>query len=85
MVSLKFYAAIYVALIVLASAKFAFFEVLDYWTALTLTMVAAAIKVTLIAAYFQHLRWEPRSLGTLMVSALGAVLLLFVAASYSLI
>lgn len=83
MASVKLYALIYVLLLTLAASKVAFFELFDYWTAMSLTLGAAAIKTTLIAGYYQHLRYEPRSLSVLMLMALGGVLLLAIAASFS--
>lgn len=84
MTSVRFYTAVYVALLVLASAKVVFFELFEYNVALGLTMVAAVIKTSLIAGYFQHLRSEPRSLSYVMLMGLIAVLLLASAASFSI-
>ena len=84
---LKLYTAIYVALLVLAASKFVFFEFDQFFTygqAFAGTMVAAAIKSVLIVAYFQHLRWENRSLTYLMSLALALALLLMAAAAYSI-
>lgn len=83
--SVKFYTLIYVALMALATSKFVFFhyELFTYWQAFLATMTAASLKTLLIAGYFQHLRWENRSLGALMAQALALALLLMVAASYS--
>ena len=85
MAGIRLYSGIYVALLVLATLKYAFFEFMDYWLALGLTFVAATIKIGLIAAYFQHLRYEPRSISYIMLAALFAVLLLAMAASYSIL
>ncbi len=85
--SVKLYTAIYVALLVLAFSKFVFFEFPEYFTygqAFAGTMVAAAIKSVLIVGYFQHLRWENKSLTYLMLLALGLAMLLMVAATYSI-
>lgn len=84
MASVKLYTAIYVALLVLATSKVVFFQVFDYWDAVTATMGAALVKTTLIAGYFQHLRFEPRSLTYLMGMGVFAVFLLTVAAAYSI-
>ncbi len=85
--SVKLYTAIYVALLVLAFSKFVFFEFPQYFTyeqAFGGTMVAAAIKSVLIVGYYQHLRWENRSLTYLMLLALSLALLLMAAATYSI-
>lgn len=83
--SIKLYTVIYIALVALATSKYLFFHTFDfsYWEAVTATLVAASLKTTLIVAYFQHLRWENRSLTALMTQALALFLLLMMAASYS--
>lgn len=83
--SVKLYTLIYVALVALATSKFIFFhyEYFSYWQAFGATMVAASMKTLLIVGYYQHLRWENRSLSALMAQALALALLLMVAASYS--
>lgn len=85
MTSLRAYAAIYVLLMALAISKFAFFEVefLTYQQAIAATMAAAAIKIGLIAGYFQHLREEPRPITYVMATGLLMVLLLAGAATFS--
>ena len=84
--SVKLYTLIYVALVALATSKFIFFhfEYFSYWQAFGATMTAAALKTLLIVGYYQHLRWENRSLSALMAQALALALLLMVAASYSI-
>lgn len=89
MAGLRLYTVIYFALMFLAFTKWALFEgvgmgLLTYNQALGGTMVAAVLKVSLIAGYYQHLREEPRTLTYLYLSALAAVGLLAVAASYSI-
>ena len=84
MATVRLYTMIYVALLVLAASKWAFFQVFDYWTAVSLTMVTAGMKTALIVGYFQHLRYEPRILTLLMFVAFLAVLLLGAAASFSI-
>lgn len=87
MASVRQYTVIYVLLLSLAASKWLFFNLpyFDYWTAISATLGAAALKTGLIVGYYQHLRHEPRSLTYLM--ALSAVLvgLLGVAASYSIL
>lgn len=84
--SVKLYTLIYVALVALATSKFVFFnfEFFSYWQAFAATMFAAVLKTGLIVGYYQHLRWENRSLTALMAQALALALLLMVAASYSI-
>lgn len=84
MVSLKLYTGIYVVLFVFATAQVLVeFAGLEYWTALTLIMVLSLIKAVLVAGYYQHLRFEPRSLTYLMGIGLAVVLALTFAASFS--
>lgn len=85
MASVRWYTIVYVALVTLAVGKFVFFELFDYWIAMSLTLAAAVIKTTLIAGYYQHLRTEPRSVTYLVLTGLGAVLLLAMAASFSIL
>lgn len=86
--SLKLYTAIYVALLVAAAMNFVLFEAefLDFTYAQAFggTMVIAAVKTVLIVAYFQHLRWENRSLTYVMTLALALTMLLMAAATYSI-
>jgi len=86
--SLKLYTAIYVALLVAASLNFVLFEAdflsFTYAQALGGTLVIATVKTLLIVAYFQHLRWENRSLSYVMALALALTMLLMAAATYSI-
>lgn len=84
--SIRFYALVYVALVALAASKFVFFhyEFFSYWQAFGATLTAASLKTGLIVGYYQHLRWENRSLTGLMGLALALALLLMAAASYSI-
>lgn len=81
--SIRFYGLIYVALVALATLKVVFQRTFDYWTAVGGILVLASIKTLLIVAYYQHLRWERRSLTGLMALALALFVLLMVAASFS--
>lgn len=86
---LKLYTVIYVVLFVLATAQ-ALVEVTGmleaaYWTAFGLILVLSFAKAIVVAGYYQHLRWEPRSLSTLILMGLSAALALTVAASYSIL
>jgi cytochrome c oxidase subunit 4 len=85
---LKLYTVIYVVLFVFATAQ-ALVEVTGmletaYWAAFGLIMVLSAIKAVFVAGYYQHLRWEPRSVTVLTLLALTGALALTVAASYSI-
>ena len=86
MVSTKLYTAIYVVLFVSATVQVLVeFAGLPYWTAFGLIIALSFGKALLVAAYFQHLRYEPRSLSYLLVIGLLAALALTVAASYSIL
>ncbi|MFB6268017.1 MAG: cytochrome C oxidase subunit IV family protein [Halodesulfurarchaeum sp.] len=85
MVSLKLYTAIYVVLFVFATAQVgAELANLNYWVAGTIIIALSFIKAGLVAGYYQHLRFEPRSLTYLMLMALGVVVALVSAATYSM-
>ena len=85
MSSVRTYTIIYVVLLVLGTAKFVFFEV-DQLTniAVPATIALAVIKSLLIAGYYQHLVDEPRSISYMMGIALFMVLLLTIAAGFSI-
>ncbi|MCO8268379.1 cytochrome C oxidase subunit IV family protein [Haloferax sp. AB510] len=86
MVSTKLYTAIYVVLFVSATVQVLVeFAGLSYWLAFGVIMVLSVAKAVLVAAYFQHLRFEPRSLTYLVGIGLAAALALTLAASYSLL
>lgn len=81
----KLYTIIYVVLFAFATAQVAVeFMGLPYWTGFALILVLSMVKAVLVAAYYQHLRWEPRSITYLYVVALVAAVFLTVAASYSI-
>ena len=86
MVSTKLYTAIYAVLFVSATVQVLVeFAGLAYGTAFALIMVLSVAKAVLVAAYFQHLRFEPRSLTYLLGIGLAAALALTLAASYSIL
>jgi cytochrome c oxidase subunit 4 len=86
MVSTKLYTAIYAVLFVSATIQVLVeFAGLAYWTAFALIIVLSLGKAVLVAAYFQHLRFEPRSLTYLIGIGLAAALALTLAASYSIL
>lgn len=86
MTSVRKYTAIYVLLLVLGTGKFVFFEFdfFTYWMAMAGTIALAAIKSGLITAYYMHLIEEPRAVTYMMATALFMVLLLTIAAGYSI-
>ncbi|AGN02933.1 hypothetical protein L593_14995 [Salinarchaeum sp. Harcht-Bsk1] len=85
MTSVRFYAGIYVLLVALVSMKIVFFETLSYDVALALTMLSAVAEALVIAGYYQHLRFEPRSLSYLMTMGVAGVLLVTFAAAFSIL
>lgn len=86
--SVKLYSAIYIGLLFAAALNFVLFEVeflnFTYRQAFAGTMVISSIKTVLIVGYFQHLRWENRSLTYVMTLALTLTMLLMAAATYSI-
>ncbi|PSQ26600.1 hypothetical protein BRD01_00590 [Halobacteriales archaeon QS_8_65_32] len=81
----KLYVAIYVLLFVLATAQVLVeFAGLEYWTAMAAILALSFVKALFVAGYYQHLRYEPRSLTYLMATGLLAALALTIAASYSI-
>jgi cytochrome c oxidase subunit 4 len=84
----KLYTAIYVVLFVFATLQ-AGVEMLGYldqmyWIALGAIAVLSVIKAYFVAAYYQHLKFEPRSVTYLVLGGLVAVLFLTAAASFSI-
>lgn len=85
MSSVRLYTVVYVVLMALAIGKWAYFQVFDYWTAMAITIVSAVVKAGIIAAYFQHLRSEPRAITYVYLLGVLAVMLLGMASSYSVL
>jgi cytochrome c oxidase subunit 4 len=84
MTRLKLYTAIYVVLFVSATVQVLVEGAdLSYGRALAIIMVLSFVKAVVVAGYYQHLRWEPRSLTYLVGMGLLAALALTVAATYS--
>ncbi|MFB6253096.1 MAG: cytochrome C oxidase subunit IV family protein [Halobacteriaceae archaeon] len=81
----KLYTAIYVALFILATAQI-FIEQsgFPYWIAFAGIMVVSFVKAVMVAGYYQHLRFEPRSLAYLIGAGLTAAMALTFAAAYSI-
>ena len=84
----RLYAAIYVVLFAFATiqvgVEFAGLLEQAYWLAFWLIIVLSLVKAVLVAGYYQHLRWEPRSITSLIVAGLGAALALTFAAAFSI-
>jgi cytochrome c oxidase subunit 4 len=84
MTRLKLYTAIYGVLFVSATLQVFVEQMgLDYTTALGIILALSFVKAAIVAGYYQHLRWEPRSLTYLVGMGLLAALALTVAATYS--
>ncbi|WP_435195974.1 cytochrome C oxidase subunit IV family protein [Natronomonas sp. EA1] len=84
---LTLYTVIYVLLFVLATAQVAIelgFIERFYWPALWAIVALSAVKAVVVAGYYQHLRWEPRSITGVMLIGLLAALALTAAAAYSI-
>jgi cytochrome c oxidase subunit 4 len=85
----KLYAAIYVVLFVFATLQVGvelggWLHGDTYWWAFGAIMVLSFIKAVFVAGYYQHLRWEPRSISILIAIGLLAALALSGAASASI-
>jgi cytochrome c oxidase subunit 4 len=82
---LKLYTVIYVVLFVSATLQVLVEQAgLAYEVALASILVMSVAKAVVVAAYYQHLRWEPRSVTYLMLIGLFAALALTVASTYSI-
>jgi cytochrome c oxidase subunit 4 len=85
----KLYVGIYVVLFVFATVQalveFAGYLENAYWAAFGAIMVLSAIKAVFVAAYYQHLRWEPRSVTYLVVGGLVVASALTGAAAFSIL
>lgn len=88
MSKLKLYTVVYVVLFVFATAQvgveFAGYLESAYWLAFGAIIALSLVKALLVAGYYQHLVWEPRSITYVVASGLVAALALTVAASYSI-
>ncbi|MFB6220046.1 MAG: cytochrome C oxidase subunit IV family protein [Halolamina sp.] len=82
----KLYTAIYVVLFVFATAQVGVeYLEMNYWLALALIAALSMVKAVIVAGYYQHLVWEPRSISYLILIGFVAFLALTVAASYSIL
>jgi len=85
MTRLTLYTAIFVVLAALATAQVFIEDLgLSYWVGVAAIMTLSTLKAVIVVAYYQHLRWEPRSLTYLIGIGVLAALALTVAASYSI-
>ena len=87
----KLYTGIYVALFVIATMQVGVerLGLLEgggqaYLIGLGLITVLSMVKALVVAGYFQHLVWEPRSVTYVMLIGFVGFLALTVAASYSI-
>ena len=85
MSNIKLYTVIYVVLFVFATAQVLVeFAGLNYVTAAGVILFLSFVKAALVAGYYQHLRFEPRSVTALVMTGCIVVLALTVASSFSL-
>jgi len=84
----KLYTIMYVVLFAFATAQalveVAGFLEASYWPAFWLIIALSAIKAVMVAGYYQHLRWEPRSVTYLVTGGLLVVLALTGATAFSI-
>ena len=89
----KLYSAIFVVLMTLSTTQ-ALVEQTGmvnfdapgtYWTAFGIILVLSFVKATVVATYYMHLRWEPRSVTYLFLGGLFVALALTTAAAYSIL
>lgn len=88
MVNIKVYTTIFGALFVLATAQ-ALLEAAGllaayYWPVFVVMMALSFAKAAMVAGWFQHLNYEPRSVTYVYGAGLMAALALTVAAAYSI-
>jgi len=83
----RLYTAIYVVLFAFATLQVYVEQAggFPYWTAFWAIIALSAVKALLVAWYYQHLKWEPRSVSATMFTALMAALALTAAAAYSIL
>ena len=83
----KLYTAIYVVLFVFATAQVYVEQAGEfaYWTAFWVIIALSFVKAVLVAWYYQHLSWEPRSVTFTIFVGLLAALALTTAAAYSIL
>jgi len=88
MTSTKLYTAIYVVLFVMATLQvgieMAGYLESAYWIAFWVIMVLSFVKAVVVAGYYQHLVYEPRSITGVLIAGLIVALALALAASFSI-
>jgi cytochrome c oxidase subunit 4 len=87
MTSIRLYTAIFVVLFVSATTQVLVERVVGvdaYWLAFGLIIGLSFIKAALVAGWYQHLRFDPRPLVYLILSALITVIAFVVGASFSI-
>lgn len=85
----KLYTIVYAVLFALATVQVAveyqgFLESM-YWEALWAILILSAVKAVMVAWYYQHLKWEPRSVSYLALAGVLGVVALTAAAAYSIV
>lgn len=85
---IRTYTIMFVALMVFSTSQalLEFAGLLEeaYAVAFVAILVLSSIKAVIVAGWYQHLRWEPRSVTYLIATALLVVLALTAAAAYSI-
>ncbi len=85
----KGYTLVYVGLFALATVQavveFTGYVDSAYWAAFAVIMVLSSVKAVGVAAYYQHLRWEPRAVTYLVLGATLTAVALTAAAAYSIV
>jgi cytochrome c oxidase subunit 4 len=88
MSQIRTYTVMFVALMILSTSQalLEFTGLLEqfYWAVLGVIMVLSTIKAVIVAGWYQHLRYEPRSVTYMIASGVLAVIALTAAAAYSI-
>jgi len=89
MSQLRTYTIMFVVLMVFSTtqAMLEFTGLLEqyYWAIFGVIMVLSTIKAVVVAGWYQHLRYEPRSVTYMIASGVLAVVALTTAAAYSIL
>ena len=83
----KLYTAVFVALFAMATVQVVVEEyaLFSYRTGFAVIIALSFLKAAMVAGYYQHLRWEPRSVTIVTLIGLVAALALTAAAAYSIL
>ena len=88
MSQIRTYTVMFVVLMILSTSQalLEFTGLLEqfYWAVLGVIMVLSTIKAVIVAGWYQHLRYEPRSVTYMIASGVLAVIALTAAAAYSI-